>query len=82
MQVIFRSYSAHPLYGTAQPGQRKDVPDDLAQDLLAGGYVEPVTPESAGTESGQAGSPESAALTGMETAMASGARPRKRATQG
>lgn len=45
MKLKFLTYSAHPSYGTALPGRTADVPDDLAKDLIDGGYaVDPNKP--------------------------------------
>lgn len=74
MLVTFRTCAAGPVFGVVQPGQQRDVPDELAKALIDGGYAQPVGLRE------QAGSPvrESAQLYGQEQAMVSPAEPKNR----
>lgn len=47
MKLTFRTYSAHPEYGTVLPGRAANVPAHLVQDLIDGGYVIDPNPKPA-----------------------------------
>lgn len=50
MKLTFRTYSAHPDYGTVLPGGSADVPERLVKDLIDGGYVIDPNPKPATTQ--------------------------------
>lgn len=74
MKVTFLTICAHPEYGTAQPGQVKDLPEAFAAQLIEGRYAVPVEPVQDHKSDGL----ESAALETPEKAMLPSAGPRKR----
>ncbi len=53
MLLKFRTYSAHPDYGTAKPGQVVNVPDHLGKALIDGKYADAVTRESTAVSGGE-----------------------------
>lgn len=65
MQLKFRTYSAHPDYGTVQPDGIADVPERLAKEIIEGGYAQPL----AVSVEPSAGERETAMLGNGETAM-------------
>jgi hypothetical protein len=77
MRVKMRTIMAHPKHGIAHPSQVVDLPDDHANQLIAGGFADRAAPAPPAPET--AGAPETAATAGApENAMA----PRPRAKKG
>ena len=74
MKVILLTICAHPEYGTAQPGQVKDLPEAFAAQLIAARYAVAVEPLEGHRSEGL----QSSALETPEKAMLPSAGPRKR----